>query len=41
MHTGDLYLPDDPAIEKDQQHYLDRLYDYNHTRPSDSAQKQA
>ncbi|MBT9676470.1 sugar O-acetyltransferase [Levilactobacillus brevis] len=41
MHTGDLYLPDDPVIEKDQQRYLDRLYDYNHTRPSDRTQKQA
>ncbi|WP_125584038.1 sugar O-acetyltransferase [Levilactobacillus cerevisiae] len=40
MHTGDLYLPDDPAIEVEQKRYLDRLYDYNHTRPSDPAQQQ-
>jgi galactoside O-acetyltransferase len=40
MHTGDLYLPDDPAIEVEQKRYLDRLYDYNHTRPSEPAKQQ-
>ncbi|HJE86885.1 sugar O-acetyltransferase [Levilactobacillus brevis] len=40
MHTGDLYLPDDPAIEVEQKRYLDKLYDYNHTRPSQSEQQQ-
>ncbi|NLR09910.1 sugar O-acetyltransferase [Lactobacillus sp. ZJLC28-8] len=40
MHTGDLYLPDDPAIEVEQQRYLDKLYDYNHTRPSQPEQRQ-
>lgn len=41
MHTGDLYLPDDPAIEVEQKRYLDRLYDYNQTRPSEPAKQQA
>ncbi|MFC6182576.1 sugar O-acetyltransferase [Lactiplantibacillus daowaiensis] len=41
MHTGDLYLPDDPEIEVDQKRYLDRLYDYNHTRPSEPEKQQA
>lgn len=40
MHTGDLYLPDDPAIEVEQKRYLDRLYDYNQTRPSEPAKQQ-
>jgi len=40
MHTGDLYLPDDPAIEVEQKRYLDRRYDYNHTRPSEPAKQQ-
>lgn len=40
MHTGDLYLPDDPAIEVEQKRYLDKLYDYNHTRPSQPEQQQ-
>lgn len=40
MHTGDLYLPDDPAIEVEQKRYLDRLYDYNHTRPSEPERQQ-
>lgn len=41
MHTGDLYLPDDPEIEVQQKHYLDQLYDYNHTRPSEPEKQQA
>ncbi|MFC6289767.1 sugar O-acetyltransferase [Levilactobacillus angrenensis] len=40
LHTGDLYLPDDPAIEVEQKRYLDRLFDYNQTRPSQPAQQQ-
>lgn len=40
LHTGDLYLPDDPAIEVEQKCYLDRLFDYNQTRPSQPAQQQ-
>jgi len=40
LHTGDLYLPDDPAIEVEQKRYLDRLYDFNQTRPSEPEQQQ-
>lgn len=40
LHTGDLYLPDDSAIEVEQKRYLDRLFDYNQTRPSQPAQQQ-
>lgn len=40
LHTGDLYLPDDPAIEVEQKRYLDRLFDYNQTRPSQPTQQQ-
>lgn len=34
MHTGELYLPSDDEIAAAQQKCLDRLYDYNMTRPS-------
>lgn len=35
LHTGALYLPNDDAIMKDQRKRLDRLYDFNHTRPTE------
>ena len=36
MHTGDLYLPDDEEIITEQTSCLEKLYDYNATRPSES-----
>lgn len=33
MHTGDLYLPQDKDILKEQKKCLEKLYEYNHTRP--------
>ncbi len=33
MHTGELYLPGDEEIMREQLQRLDRLYDYNMTRP--------
>ena len=39
MHTGELYLPGDPEILKDQFRRLDRLYEFNHTLPSDQKRK--
>ncbi|ERL63958.1 sugar O-acetyltransferase [Schleiferilactobacillus shenzhenensis] len=41
MHTGDLYLPNDDQIMHEQMRALDKLYDYNQTRPSDTAQRAA
>ena len=35
MHTGDLYLPGDEEILKNQQECLEKLYDFNQTRPSE------
>ncbi len=35
MHVGELYLPGDKEISKIQQQYLERLYDFNATRPSE------
>ena len=35
LHTGDLYFPNDPSIMADQLKYLDRLYDFNQTRPTE------
>ena len=35
MHTGELYLPTDKEIFEEQVRCLDRLYDFNHTRPTE------
>lgn len=35
MHTGELYLPGDEEIMKEQLLCLDRLYDFNMTRPTE------
>lgn len=41
MHTGELYLPGDEEILKEQMRCLDRLYDFNNTRPTEGAKRQA
>ncbi|MGB3159648.1 MAG: sugar O-acetyltransferase [Carnobacterium sp.] len=35
MHTEDLYLPNDEELMRKQMQHLDRLYDFNQTRPSE------
>lgn len=35
LHSGGLYLPTDPEVMREQQGYLDLLYEFNHTRPSE------
>lgn len=40
MHTGDLYLPNDPQVMTQQLKCLDRLYDFNQTRPSELQKRQ-
>ena len=35
LHTGELYLPGDPEIMKEQLKCLDKLYDFNNTRPTE------
>lgn len=39
MHTGELYLPGDPAILAEQMLCLEKLYDFNQTRPSELAKR--
>ena len=41
MHTGDLYLPGDPEILKEQAVYQDMLCDYNQTKPSQGEKRAA
>ena len=41
MHTGELYLPGDKEIVEDQIKRLDRLYDYNMTRPTEGEKREA
>lgn len=35
LHTGELYLPNDDEIMEVQLKKLDKLYDFNATRPSE------
>ena len=39
MHNTELYLPTDKEIWEEQQGYLDRLYDFNHSRPTESEKR--
>lgn len=39
--SGKLYIADTPEVAKLQQGCLDRLYDYNHTRPTESEKRKA
>ena len=41
MHTGDLYLPNDPEIMGEQIKKLDRLYYFNMTRPTEMEKREA
>ncbi len=40
MHTGELYLPGDAEIMEMQTACLERLYDFNQTRPTESKKRQ-
>ncbi len=40
LHTGELYLPDDEAIMAEQLLRLDKLYDFNRTRPVEQEKRQ-
>ncbi len=39
MHNGELYLPNDEEIMKEQFECLEKLYDYNNTRPLQQKQR--
>lgn len=41
MHNGGLYLPTEKEIWEEQQLCLGRLYDFNHTRPTDYDKRNA
>ncbi len=41
MLSGDLYLPDNEDIMTEQLLCLDRLYDYNQTRPTEGKKREA
>ena len=41
LHTGEVYLPGDDSIMRDQLRYLDRLYDFNQTRPTELEKRAA
>lgn len=41
MHSTELYLPNDKELVKEQTGYLDRLYDFNETRPTEQEKREA
>ena len=41
QHGGQLYLPGDESLQRDQLRCLDRLYEFNQIRPSDLERKTA
>lgn len=41
LHTGAIYFPNDPSIMEDQLKYLDRLCDFNQTRPTELDKREA
>lgn len=41
MHSETLYQCSDPALLSEQTARLDRLYDFNHSRPSENAKREA
>ncbi len=41
LHTGELYLPHDEEVMRQQLQHLDRLYDFNHTRPTQQDKRKA
>lgn len=41
LHSGELYLPGDEAIMEQQNRCLEKLYDYNATRPSEGEKRKA
>lgn len=41
LHTGELYLPGDAEIMKEQGKCQERLYDFNQTRPSEGEKREA
>ncbi len=41
LHSGGLYWPNDPAIMKEQLQYLDKLYEFNQTRPLEQEKRAA
>lgn len=40
MHSGELYLPDDAALMEEQTACLDKLYDFNMTRPTEGRKRE-
>ena len=41
MHNGQLYLPGDESLQREQLKCLDKLYEFNQLRPSDLERKRA
>ncbi|MBP5274545.1 MAG: sugar O-acetyltransferase [Abditibacteriota bacterium] len=41
VHSGRLYDPTDPELMEEQRGYLERLWEFNHTRPSQLAEREA
>ena len=40
LHTGEIYVPMDESIMREQLKKLDRLYDFNATRPTELGKRE-
>ena len=40
LHTGELYLPGEPEIMREQEKCLEKLYDFNATRPGQGEKRE-
>lgn len=40
LHSGEIYDPNDPDLLEKQYQYLEKLYDFNQTRPSEQEKRQ-
>ena len=41
MHSGEIYYPSDDALMEEQLSYVDKLYDFNNTRPTELPKREA
>ena len=39
LHSGRIYDPGDPEVAAEQMKWQEKMYDYNHTRPSEGEKR--
>lgn len=41
MHSGQIYFPNDEGLISEQKQCMEKMYDYNETRPSEGERRKA